>query len=739
MKISVRTWGSDYSELIDYEKENTSKTVLELSKNSILFRKYTDIFSSDKELPDNNDNDLSLEILSSFKITSNKCYFFPNLAIFNHKQKIQTPNTSWFILSPLFMNDKFCKYKLNKGDILRMGKMIVKIKDIRINMDSYKKKENDNINNNNKEKEDEPNETIKNYQNEVNKETINESNENNINDISNDTNNNYHSHINDINNNISSICKPTIPNSTTVEVRPNRRQKEPFLSSFPSQQQQSSFQNTNKYLNNSNNLNPKINDPKNFFNKDEITKEISFDTININKEREKSYLDLNDNDKDKGQKICRICYKKESENNYKNNYLICPCKCTGILKYIHIKCLKEEILKNQNFIKLEETDNYITYLMKPIICELCKSKIDDYFYIKSKKILALIDIFDFEDNIQFNDYLIMECFTSDKNKNKLLFIVSFDNKNFFKLGRSHTSDIKFNEVTMSRIHSKLKIDKNKNFFIEDNYSKFGTAILIQSKKIELSDGVPLFLQVGRSCLEMKIKGSFWGWCCCKGKGAVDYDFYYKQNFKGVFDNFHNYNKLIEIQKRGENDNSNNKNEDNKKKNNLRSDNNFNDINNIHEIADKNDNNNRNINSNRRINYSDTDYNLNTISDEDNKYLNNFNDNEMNNNIIINNKINNYMNKFEKISEIKENANENENEDEKIRNTIRKITKKLNDDDSSADVVNYSVKNDKKNNNNKSIDSEKTISHKDPSERKAKDKESEVENDDLFFIDKILED
>ena len=38
-------------------------------------------------------------------------------------------------------------------------------------------------------------------------------------------------------------------------------------------------------------------------------------------------------------RICRICYLNEYETQYKDNPLIKPCKCSGTMKYTHIRCL----------------------------------------------------------------------------------------------------------------------------------------------------------------------------------------------------------------------------------------------------------------------------------------------------------------------------------------------------------------------------------------------------------------
>ena len=58
------------------------------------------------------------------------------------------------------------------------------------------------------------------------------------------------------------------------------------------------------------------------------------------------------NNKNSKQKICRICYLEE--DNPSLNPLIRPCKCSGSIKYIHLKCLiiwiktKVEILMKES-------------------------------------------------------------------------------------------------------------------------------------------------------------------------------------------------------------------------------------------------------------------------------------------------------------------------------------------------------------------------------------------------------
>ena len=54
----------------------------------------------------------------------------------------------------------------------------------------------------------------------------------------------------------------------------------------------------------------------------------------------------------------------------------------------------------------------------------------------------------------------------------------------FKLGRGHDSDLRINDISVSRCHAVIKF-KNDGFYLTDNMSKFGTLVLIRNK-IDLS-------------------------------------------------------------------------------------------------------------------------------------------------------------------------------------------------------------------------------------------------------------
>jgi pSer/pThr/pTyr-binding forkhead associated (FHA) protein len=54
---------------------------------------------------------------------------------------------------------------------------------------------------------------------------------------------------------------------------------------------------------------------------------------------------------------------------------------------------------------------------------------------------------------------------------------SSDLKSYIRLGRGNDSDIRFEDISVSRIHAFIKKDpKDNSFYLEDNTSKFGTLV-----------------------------------------------------------------------------------------------------------------------------------------------------------------------------------------------------------------------------------------------------------------------
>lgn len=75
-----------------------------------------------------------------------------------------------------------------------------------------------------------------------------------------------------------------------------------------------------------------------------------------------------------------------------------------------------------------------------------------------------------------DNYMIMESVKSAPAK--VVHVFYLDKSNEFKIGRSVDTDMKIADISVSRIHSYIRI-KDDLLVIEDNGSKFGTLVKIK--------------------------------------------------------------------------------------------------------------------------------------------------------------------------------------------------------------------------------------------------------------------
>ena len=367
-------------------------------------------------------------VTNDFKIDENK--------------NIITKNNCWFLFKKSRMKD-IERYKIEQGDIIRFGRIAVRVKDIKITK---------NIN---------LNKSINfNFQNNIN------------NNILNDKMDGILTQRNEQKNN------PLIFSSEMNSINPIK-------------------------LNRNNPENMKMNN---------IT------LINVSKSIKKF--------KNKTPKICRICFLEEDPLENFNNPLVQPCKCSGSLKYIHLNCLKHWL--NTKSCNKQESNKYFSmFLVNKVECEICKSKFPDFVKHKDK----LYEILDFQS--EFDNYMTMESLTIDKNNNRCLYVINLDNNIKIKIGRGHDADLILSDISVSRVHSILTI-VNRNIFLEDNNSKFGTLIMVQSQSLKLVENLPLYVQIGRTFLECNLKTSSSSlFSCCGVSEKSNYNTYFQQNEKQI--------------------------------------------------------------------------------------------------------------------------------------------------------------------------------------------------------------
>ncbi len=181
---------------------------------------------------------------------------------------------------------------------------------------------------------------------------------------------------------------------------------------------------------------------------------------------------------------CRICYQKEIN---KNDPLICPCKCYGSMKFVHLSCLKNNInLK----IHKKHDKHYDMYLFQNYNCEICLATFPKYLIIKNKKI-HLIEI----DTSNYKNYTLCDLIQYDE-KNDYIFhigylVIRLENDMTLKIGRKKENDVILNDLSISGIHCELKCQNNA-LYLKDLGSKYGSMKYIQNEyEINVGDNIQL--------------------------------------------------------------------------------------------------------------------------------------------------------------------------------------------------------------------------------------------------------
>ena len=412
-----------------------------------------------------------------------------NKVEYDDTENISSLNNAWFLLKPQKMDNNISKYKINEGDIIKIGRITIRINEIKNNKDNNdyylnQKKSGNNISNN----------SINIINSNNNSRIINE-----IIDITNIKKNNINS--NNKNKNLDSLRTGT--NQTMVPTT---------KTSYKKIIKEDKINLENRY-------------EVNIINENENSEIKSENNSEKNNNNDESNNKINKRKYSKN-KICRICYMEEDDSE--SNPLLNPCICAGSMKYIHYNCLRHWII-NKCYSKIETNNNDCSiYKIRPVECELCKTKFPDIITKNGNK----YNISEFKP--EYENYLIFESLTLDKNKNKYNYIVSLnENENKICIGRDKESNILFSDISVSRTHCMLNIENN-NIYINDNDSTFGTLILLQSSSINLSENLPLYIQIGRSFLKIVPKKKQFNFLCCNTSEKPNNKYYFAQNEKQIF-------------------------------------------------------------------------------------------------------------------------------------------------------------------------------------------------------------
>ena len=471
MSLNTETWGRDICELINYDSLDLYLNNLRIKEEGCLYRLNNRIFYTKDEV-----NFEEYEILLKIKKNNNYQLLTNNYET-DENGNICSANSCWFLLKKFKLEEKYNKYKIHTGDIIKIGRIIIKIKEIKYANKNKDKK--------GKNKDDE---------------SSNISEKSDINKISN------------------KIILKDIGDITNEKEGNNKRQKIFSLANQRNATDPNLGDRIQVLTLNNNNNNNNDNNTKNY-NNNKITNINNNNLINDEDNNNK-----NNNCKIKKKNaVCRICYVEEEDE--KEDPLVQPCQCSGSLKYIHLKCLKHWI-HTRSCLKVEDNDCCTVFLFKAVECEICKAKLPDLINHNGK----LYSLLDFSED--FENYLVLETLTLDEENNKFLYIIALDKKKEIKVGRGIQSEILLSDVSVSRVHCLFSIE-GRNIYIKDNNSKFGTLVLVQTPIINLVENLPLFLQVGRTFLNFKVIEETKLFSCCGVSENPNIFYHYNQNEKQV--------------------------------------------------------------------------------------------------------------------------------------------------------------------------------------------------------------
>jgi hypothetical protein len=202
---------------------------------------------------------------------------------------------------------------------------------------------------------------------------------------------------------------------------------------------------------------------------------------------------------------CRICLV---ETGTVADPLICPCKCAGTMKYVHLNCLREWI---KSKVSSRVTEKGMTVYIKDLSCELCNFQLPPFINYQNQQI-SLISL-----TFPKKNFILFEEYRPDRRQRNGYHIVALDDGQNGSIGRGHDCDVKISDISVSRKHCRIKL-LGTDFYVDDTKSKFGTLVKLSSQ-LALKSALDLSVQISRTVFHFSYKIPFTikSLCCCLNK------------------------------------------------------------------------------------------------------------------------------------------------------------------------------------------------------------------------------
>lgn len=189
-----------------------------------------------------------------------------------------------------------------------------------------------------------------------------------------------------------------------------------------------------------------------------------------------------------GNDSCRICL---GDRSLLGNPLVSLCKCSGKQ---HVLCLGKWLASKRSESRSKNIDVF-TY--RSFQCEVCKHPYEPSFQTEGRS----FDLLAYE-KPKNSDYLVLQSVKGVEAPSVIsLYVIKFSQLfDVCLIGRGLEADLRLNDISISRIHAKLKHSKGK-ITLMDLYSKFGT-LKHCGGVIALKDNEINSFQVGRNAVHM---------------------------------------------------------------------------------------------------------------------------------------------------------------------------------------------------------------------------------------------
>lgn len=153
------------------------------------------------------------------------------------------------------------------------------------------------------------------------------------------------------------------------------------------------------------------------------------------------------------------------------------CNCKGSCELVHLGCLKNWLNFNLQMKNSQKSDQFF---YKKFECDLCKMP-----YPRRVRVDGQVVEITRRVSRPEGPYILLENNQKDASNSKEIFQVHslkegtpLSDDAEVKLGRGHACEIRIADISVSRIHAKIKLVDGR-FILFDNSSKFGTLVLLQ--------------------------------------------------------------------------------------------------------------------------------------------------------------------------------------------------------------------------------------------------------------------